>query len=92
MSITFVNKERFVQVEVGVFASICTLLEKCKQDHYKERSGLSSCPKSSLDSNGNPPKRFDGTVIYVGPCDCGADELNAEIDNAIREIKASAGI
>ena len=59
------------------------LLEKCKQEHYSERSGLTSCP-------GNSYEQVDERWQYVDrpeKCDCGASALNAEIDAMIAELK-----
>lgn len=56
-------------------AKVINLLNKAKMDHYWEPEGIRSCPKASCLER----------TRELG-CDCGADELNAEIDAAIAEL------
>lgn len=51
------------------------LLNRVKHEHYNEPEGLISCPAANV---AMPP----------GPCDCGAAEINAEIDAMIARLKA----
>ena len=53
---------------------IIDLLEKAKHPHYTEPEGLWSCPAL--------------WTPYPQPCDCGADEINAEIDTMIVALEA----
>lgn len=61
------------------------LLERAKHEHYNERSGLTSCPMASNEfnaANGYPLSDL---------CECGAKEINAEIDAMIEELKILYG-
>lgn len=72
-----------VKLDDSLRERLIVLLEKCKQDHYSERSGLSSCP-------GNSYEQVSGNWEYVDrpeKCECGASDLNAEIDAMIAELK-----
>lgn len=62
---------------------VIVLLEKCKQDHYSERSGLSSCPGNSYEQVDGKWQNVDRPEL----CECGASALNSEIDAMIVELK-----
>lgn len=59
-------------------ARMIDILNRAKHDHYSERSGLMSCPATT--ANRPAPRDTDA------PCDCGADEINKEIDEVIAEL------
>ena len=61
---------------------IISVLEKAKHDHYCEPEGIMSCPAAT----GRCPSPRDTDK----PCDCGADEINSEIDAMIKEIRQEA--
>ena len=62
-----------VKLDDSLRERVIVLLEKCKQEHYADgHEGLMAC---------------DAIQSWHGPCDCGADELNAEIDAMIAELK-----
>lgn len=72
-----------VQLDDPLRARIVNTLERAKHEHYSERSGLQSCPANSYE-------QVEGQWQYVDRperCDCGASELNAEIDALIAELK-----
>ncbi len=52
---------------------IIDVLKRAKHEHYWEREGLNSCPATSH---------------VPGPCDCGAAEINSEIDELILVLTA----
>lgn len=53
---------------------IIRVLERAKHEHYTEPEGLVSCMYNPVYS---PDRK----------CDCGADEINAEIDALILKLK-----
>jgi len=50
------------------------ILERAKHEHYSEPEGLQSCEAANV-------------LSPIGPCTCGADETNAEIDSVITELQ-----
>ena len=68
-----------VTLDDSLRARVISVLERAKHDHYSEPEGLMSCPATT----GCRPGPRDNDR----PCDCGADDINAEIDKLIAELQ-----
>ena len=68
-----------VSLDDSLRQRVIDLLTRAKHDHYSEPEGLNSCPATT----GCHPGPRDNDR----PCDCGADEINAEIDAMISELR-----
>jgi hypothetical protein len=72
---------------------IIDVLERSKQDHYSERSGLMSCPAMAYEEVRDTSTGVEFAqwqhVEHPERCDCGATKVNADIDALVAELKAA---